>query len=301
MNILVTGGAGFLGRHLIARLIQQNHNVRILDITEPALDDGALTYISGSFTEHEKVAAALKDCHLVYHLASSVIPKTSNDSPIADVQTNLIGTLNLLNCCVDSGVKRIIYPSSGGTIYGETNDEVVKEWHPTHPISSYGIVKLTVEKYFYLFNRLHGLESVVLRISNLYGEYQRHDTGLGLIAAVCYKALNDEVIEIWGDGSVSRDFVYVGDVVDAMLVAMSRGDGCTIVNIGSGQCVTLNEILETVEELIGKNVRRKYLAERPFDVKRICLDISAANEKLDWRPKTSLKSGIKKVLHVLEK
>jgi UDP-glucose 4-epimerase len=300
MKVLVTGGSGFLGRHLVRRLISRGSTVRILDVSDAGWPEPSVEFMAGSVADESILNAAVSGCEAVIHLASSVIPKTSNDDPLLDSRSNLIGTLKLLDVCVGAGARRFVFASSGGTVYGEPSASVVSESHPTDPICSYGIVKLAVEKYLALYQRLHGLQSVSLRISNLYGEHQRHDSGLGAIAAFCHKAVNDEPVEIWGDGSVSRDFVYVGDVVDAFVAALDYEGQNLVANIGSGESVSLTTILETIETILGRKIAKRHLPARPFDVQRTCLDISLAARTLDWQPRTPLSEGIARVLHVIE-
>ncbi|KUO68133.1 MAG: hypothetical protein APF80_08490 [Alphaproteobacteria bacterium BRH_c36] len=299
MNVLVTGGSGFLGRHLVPRLLSLGYSVRMLDVSDASWRDPKVQFITSSVADESILNSAVSGCEAVIHLASSVIPKTSNDNPLLDARTNLVGTLKLLDASVNAGVRRFIYASSGGTVYGEPSVACVREDHPTDPICSYGIVKLAVEKYLALYQRLYGLESVSLRISNLYGEHQRHDTGLGVIATFCHKAVTGKTVEIWGDGTVSRDFIYVGDVVDAFAAGLAFEGQNLVANIGSGTSVSLNTILETIEGLTGNEVSKTYLPARAFDVHRTCLDVSLAGQKLGWRPRTSLGEGIERVLEVM--
>ncbi|MEG6509457.1 NAD-dependent epimerase/dehydratase family protein [Methyloligella sp. 2.7D] len=300
MIVLVTGGSGFLGRHLVQRLVDDGHHVRVLDVADTRSRDPRVEFVASSMTDESVLNAAVSGCEAVFHLASSVVPKTSNDNPILDARSNLIGTLQLMDASIDAGVSRFIFASSGGTVYGEPTVVKVKESHPTEPISSYGIVKLAVEKYLALYARLYGLNSIALRISNLYGEHQRHDTGLGVIASFCHGAVTDNPVKVWGDGSVSRDFIYVGDVVDAMVAALRYRGSHLVANIGSGETVSLSEILALIEELTGREVAKEYLPGRPFDVHRTCLDVTLADDALGWRPKTSLRDGISRVLQTVE-
>ena len=202
----------------------------------------------------------------------------------------------MLEASAGAGVKRIVFASSGGTVYGEPTVPRVDESHPTEPISSYGIVKLALEKYIALYSREHGLTSVSLRISNLYGEGQRHDTGFGVIASFCHKAVTGATVEIWGDGTVSRDFIHVSDVVDAFVAALDHDGESLVVNIGSGTSVSINTVLDTIATIVGREVPRRYLQGRAFDVKHTCLDIGLAARTLGWTPKIDLNEGLRRVL-----
>lgn len=296
-TVLVVGGSGFLGRHLVMRLAGEGHDVRIADLRQPPWRPNSVSYVGPGLGSDEVLDQAVAGCDMIVHLASSTIPKTSNDDPIADVATNLLGSMRLFDAAVRHKVKRVVFSSSGGTVYGEPKCEVVSEAHPTDPTSSYGIVKLAIEKYLALYYRLYGLEYAVLRIANLYGEYQSPTSGLGAIAAFCARAHSGEPIEIWGDGSVSRDFIYVGDVIDAFIKAL---DSTTVTaltaNLGSARSLSLNEILDTIEAILGRPLSRTYLPGRAFDVQRTCLDNTLARSALDWEPQTPIHEGIKRVL-----
>lgn len=298
-TVLVVGGAGFLGRHLVMRLAAAGHHVRIADLREPTWRPEGVSFIGMGLGGDDRLDASVQGSDIIVHLASSTIPKTSNDDPVGDVATNLLGSLRLFDAAVRHKTKRVIFASSGGTVYGEPECDSVSESHPTHPISSYGIVKLAIEKYLALYNRLHGLEYVGLRIANLYGEHQSPDSGLGAIAAFCARAKRNETIEIWGDGSASRDFVYVGDVVDAFELSMTVPAANTIVNVGSGTSTSLNEITAILEKVLGHKIGVRYLPARLFDVRRTKLDPALAQRILGWKPKTDLESGIARVLQVL--
>lgn len=299
MRILVTGGSGFLGRHMVARLRELGHAVRILDISDAPWRPTDIDFVPGTTTDERTLKDAVSECNAVVHLASTTIPKTSNNDPQLDAKSNLVGTLMLLDASVSAGVRRVVFASSGGTVYGETHKAKVDESHLTDPICAYGIVKLAVEKYLTLYHRLHGLESVSLRISNLYGEHQRPDTGLGVITSFCHKAIANEPLEVWGDGTVSRDFVYVGDVVDAFVRALQCDVACLTANVGSGTSVSLNTIIEIISRLMHREVETRFVAARSFDVKRTCLDVGLAERVLGWRPETSLETGISRVIEAI--
>ncbi|ODS01224.1 hypothetical protein AUC68_12740 [Methyloceanibacter methanicus] len=268
----------------------------VLDVRDFDGRDPAVKFIAGSVADKDAAKAAVAGADAVIHLASSVVPKTSNDDPACDVSSNLIGTLNLLEASVGAGVTRIVFASSGGTVYGEPTVPIVDESHRTEPISSYGIVKLALEKYIALYGREHDITSVSLRISNLYGEGQRHDTGFGVIASFCHKAVAGETVDIWGDGTVSRDFIHVSDVVDAFVAALDHDGDSLVVNIGSGTSVSINTVLDTIATITGREVPRRYLQGRAFDVRHICLDVGLAARTLGWKPRIDLNEGLRRVL-----
>nr|WP_323690107.1 NAD-dependent epimerase/dehydratase family protein [Rhizobium sp. AN95] len=192
-----------------------------------------------------------------------------------------------------SGVKRIVFISSGGTVYGVPKTIPISEEHSTYPTSSYGITKLAIEKYLDLYRSLHGLEYVTLRLANPYGVGQRLDAQQGAIAVFLARALRGEEISIWGDGSVIRDYIYVDDAIDAMVrsVDVNIQGGC-VVNIGAGVGYSINEILSAIEKVTGRRTNKKYVEGRTYDVPANVLDISAAARLLGWTPKISLEEGL---------
>ncbi|CAN7435183.1 GDP-mannose 4,6-dehydratase [Paraburkholderia hospita] len=305
-RVLVLGGRGFLGTHFVDAFARCKIPVRIFDrrarqSLDPAsvdvidsLDDMAgasnVEIVTGDFACGEGLADALDGVDLVYHFISTTVPSTSNANPISDVQSNLIGTLRLLEMMRDAGVRRIVYVSSGGTVYGNPLTLPVPETHPLQPLCSYGIVKVAVENYLHMHAELYGLTSNVLRVANPYGTHQHHIGVQGIIPTFFKKVAEGSPIEIWGDGSVVRDYIHVNDVVSALLRAGARDQAGTF-NIGSGIGHSVNEILEIVQRHIGQQANVRYLPQRNFDVARIYLDISKARLELDWQPLLSLDAG----------
>jgi UDP-glucose 4-epimerase len=292
-SVLITGGAGFLGRHLLSDLLNKGFSIRCFDRVKPSWITSDIEFIEGDFTSSHILAPAIKDIDVIIHLASTTLPKTSNDDPQFDAISNLAGTIGLLDLAVEHRVKRIIFISSGGTVYGNPSVFPTPESHSTNPLCSYGIIKLAIEKYLRMYSALYGLKSCSLRVSNLYGEYQRIDTNQGAIAVFCHKALHREPIDIWGDGTVVRDFLYVKDSLEAITKAMLSDCSGTEINIGFGQSASLNQVIACIESLLGRKMACRYFPERPFDIHEVCLDISEAKQKLDWEPSTSLQDGIR--------
>jgi UDP-glucose 4-epimerase len=232
---------------------------------------------------------------------STTLPKSSNLDPVYDIETNLIGTVKLLHHALLAGITKVIYLSSGGAVYGLPVDLPIPETHPTDPICSYGITKLAIEKYLGMFQKLHGLEYVVLRPSNLYGERQRTLSSQGVVAVFLGRALHGERVEIWGDGSVVRDYVHVSDAVKALLAAISLESDKRVFNIGSGRGISLNEVLAEIEFAMGVKVARSYLSGRAFDVPSSVLAIDRAKQALRWEPTMSFPDGLKRTLEWLER
>lgn len=306
MKCLILGGGGFLGSHLSEALLTQGYAVRIFD--RPNLlrfnsfqGNEAVEWVEGDFINREHVAQAVSGCDIIYHLVSTTLPRSSNENPVYDVETNVVGTLHLLEAAQKNKVKKIVFVSSGGTVYGNPQQVPIKESHPTEPICSYGIGKLAIEKYLNLFYLLHGIEYCVLRLANPFGERQRVAAAQGAVAVFLSKALRNEVIEIWGDGSVIRDYFHVSDAVSALTKALTYEDSTRIFNIGSGVGQSLNEILDAIETLLGCGVKRAYLPARAFDVPVSVLDIAKAAEFLHWKPQISFAEGLSRTAEWLKR
>lgn len=299
MKCLIFGGGGFLGSHLCDALLAEGHAVRIFD--RPNLKryrvfsaDEDIEWTEGDFANQEDVALAIPGCDIIYHMVSTTLPKSSNDNPVYDIETNVVSTLHLLDVARKADVRKIIFISSGGTVYGIPNSIPIKEDHPTNPICSYGISKLTIEKYLNLYYTLYGLDYSILRLANPYGERQRTSIAQGAVAVFLHKALRTETIEIWGDGSVVRDYIFVNDATNAMVKTLAFNGENRLFNIGSGQGLSLNNILEAIEDVLGKPVSRSYVKGRALDVPASVLDIGLAKEKLMWGPRVDFREGLKR-------
>ena len=205
----------------------------------------SLNYSCADLCDRDVLDLLFKDIDIIVHLASGTLPKSSNDSPKIDVQINLLGSLNVLECAVKNKVSKVVFLSSGGTVYGNPVFTPIAETHPTNPICSYGINKLAIEKYCFLYQQLYGLDTVILRLANPYGERQRLDSGQGVVPVFLGRALRNQPLEIWGDGSTIRDFLYISDVIDAITSAcLYEADGSqNLFNIGSGKGISLNELI----------------------------------------------------------
>ncbi len=297
IGCLITGGGGFQGYHLTRALIASGYKVRCLDRYKPVwMSDDNVEFIEGDFSATHLIADAIDGCDIIFHLACTTLPQTSNEDPDFDVSTNVLGTIRMMDEAVKAKVKRFIFISSGGTIYGVPTLIPIPENHPTHPICSYGITKLTIEKYLRLYHKIHGLNTCSIRVSNPFGEFQRVDSIQGAIAVFCYKAITGQTIQIWGDGSVKRDFIYISDVIDAVLKLIeSPVSGCEI-NIGTGKALSLNETIDNIEHLLGKKIDRHYSKARKFDIPVNALDISFAKEKLNWEPKVTIQEGLDRTI-----
>ena len=293
MKALVLGGNGFIGSHLVDSLLDAGHTVRVFDRYperfRPPL--AAVEYVSGMLGDAFAIAEALAGIDVVYHLVSTTLPGTSNLNPADDVRDNLVGTLVLLEQMVKTGVGRIVYLSSGGTVYGNPESNPVTEDHPLRPICSYGVVKVAVENYLFMFSRLYGLSPVVLRPSNAYGPRQGHLGVQGIIATFLGHVSSGKPLVVWGDGSVIRDYVYVADLARICRTA-GESDFSGVFNVGSGKGNTVSEIVDTVIRVTGEKPAIRYEPARQFDVHKVVLDISRIVQVSGWRPETDLADGI---------
>jgi UDP-glucose 4-epimerase len=299
MNYVVFGGGGFIGSTIVDKLLDGGHRVRIFERprVEPYRqfkETEQLEWMSGDLASLHDIDEALEGMDAVFHLVSTTLPKSSNDDPIYDVQSNMISTLQMLNAMVAKKIKKIVFISSGGTVYGSPQYLPINEKHPTEPIVSYGITKLAIEKYLKLYQELHGIEHVVLRVSNPYGERQRLETAQGAVAAFLHRALSCQPIEIWGDGTVTRDYIYIGDVANAFIKAMEYTGTKTVFNISSGRGLSLNELIRKVEKVVGREVEHRYLPGRPFDVPSSILCNELAKAELGWEPEITMAEGLER-------
>jgi UDP-glucose 4-epimerase len=297
MKCVVFGGGGFIGSAVVDRLLRDGHALRIFEqlrverFREFASDE-PVEWMTGDFMNAHDVSDAIDGMDVVLHLVSSTLPKSSNDDPVYDVQSNLVATLRMLEIMVARSMRKIIFISSGGTVYGNPIYLPIDEMHPTNPQVSYGITKLAIEKYLLMFERIHGIKANILRVANPFGERQRPETAQGAVGVFLHRALRQQTIEIWGDGSVTRDYIYIDDVAEAFARAVQYSGPKSVFNIGSGVGTRLNELIEIIEEILGKSVARRYLPARPFDVPVSVLSNALAREELNWAPQVQLRDGI---------
>ena len=303
MKVLVLGGNGFIGSHLIDRLLKSGHAVSVFDrqmelYREPL---PTVSYHIGDFGNRAEISHALKNVDVLFHLVSTTVPKTSNEDPAFDVMSNVVETLHLLEKCVEEGVKKVVYASSGGAIYGTPEHVPVSEDSPTHPESSYGITKLTIEKYLALFHRLHGLDYVIVRPSNPYGPRQNPGGNQGVIAVFLGKIAAGQAIEIWGDGEATKDYIYIEDLVEGIYRAAFVKRSSRIFNLGTGVGLSVNQLVQTITKTVEHPIPIIYSAKESFDVSRIFLDISRAKEELGWEPVTPIDVGMEKMWEFIKK
>lgn len=277
-TILLLGGLGFIGKNLIEEL-KNDYNVIVFG-RQPSQPNPDYTYYSGDFTKIETIEKILKKhkIDLIIHAISTTIP--SNHDSIADIDSNVKSTIRLLDLMKQYHIPKIVFLSSGGTVYGLINErDGVSEDHPTYPISAHGVNKLTIEKYIYLYQRLHHIDYLILRLSNPYGEYHSSDQQ-GLINVTLKKIVRQEPITVWGNGDVIRDYIYIKDCVKIIHQLINKNISNRIINVGSNQGHSINELLAIIRQHSG-DFEVIYTAARNFDVPKIVLDTSTLRSFID--------------------
>ncbi|MBV8874332.1 MAG: NAD-dependent epimerase/dehydratase family protein [Metakosakonia sp.] len=297
MKLVVFGGGGFIGSAICERLLADGHQLRIFE--RPRVppyrhfaENEHVEWTTGDFSSTHDLRDAIEGMDGVVHLVSTTLPKSSNEDPVYDVETNIVPSLHLLNAMVEHKVKRIVFISSGGTVYGNPQYIPIDEKHPTEPVVSYGITKLAIEKYLHMFSKLHGIKAVTLRVANPYGERQRVETAQGAIGIFMHNILKDKPIEIWGDGSVQRDYIHVSDVADAFAKAITYDGEKECFNISSGKGISLNELVEMMKSIIEQPVQVNYKPGRSFDIDISVLCNQLAQKELNWQPQVTMQEGL---------
>lgn len=296
---LVLGGSGFLGANLCSALLEETAAVSYFSRTANQITGAA--WIPGDFCVDEDLRNAVLGFDIVFHLVSTSTPASGDRNPLKDAQENLIQTLKLLDACRDANVKRIVFVSSGGTLYGHAHIIPTPEDAVEQPVCAYGISKLAIEKYLGLYERLYGLIAISLRVANPYGPLQHSKKQQGAVGVFVNKAVRNEVVEIWGDGSVVRDYIYVADVIDALVLAASYSGCYRTFNIGSGVGLSLNSLIERIELALNTKLIVRYDKARAVDVVRSVLDCSRAHRELGWNPIVDMDDGIVRTVEWIQK
>ena len=302
---LILGGCGFMGRHVAILLAMQGHKVVLADRSPfagefPAAVRDRITWRSFSL-EDAPWDEMIDGVSVVHHYAWASIPATANADPGADLASNVSPTLALLDAMQRRGpgnAPRLVFTSSGGTVYGRLQRVPVHEDHPLSPLNAYGAGKATAELYISTYSNLHGLDCRIARLSNPYGAGQNLARGQGAATTFLYRALNREPIVIWGDGEVVRDYIHVADAAAGLVALAQTPDTGTahIFNIGSGQGVSLNAIVAELESELGRRLDVRREPARPYDVPVSVLDISLAQDFLGWSPQLTFSDGIRRTL-----
>ncbi len=293
----VYGANGFVGRHVVRWLVEHQMPVRAVS---RRLDGGfvremgeAAEFVTADLGDPSAMAASLAGVRTVVQLISTSSPGSGNARAAADIEDNVVPHVSFLGACVEAGVERYVFLSSGGTVYGPEAPVPTPETCPTNPINSHGLTKLILEKYIRMHGYVNGLEYFVLRVSNLFGPGQEFRRGQGLFPMLLDRWREDREVRILGDGAARRDYVFIDDVVEAIGSALNfKGSPQEVLNIGSGETRTVNEVIEAVEATARYRFRREYLPARDTDVGVSQLDVSLAGRVLGWTPKTGFREAV---------
>ncbi|WDY59346.1 NAD-dependent epimerase/dehydratase family protein [Pseudomonas sp. PSKL.D1] len=303
MKCAVLGGTGFIGSHLINALIAQGHEVSSLTRHVPPqntiLSDEAMAQVRwhmGDYENREDVKETLEGADICFHLISSSLPGNSNKDPSWDISTNVCNSLQVMELAVSLGLKGLYFVSSGGTIYGDAQVLPIPEEHPLEPTCSYGVSKLAIEKYLALFERLHRLPYKIIRLANPYGPGQDVNKAQGAVSVFIERSRNLLPIEIWGDGSNVRDYIYIDDAIRGIIALMGYEGKERIFNLGSGQGRSLLEVIAEISKWVDPMPDVKFLPAREFDLKANVLDISKARTCFGFEPIVAFDDGIRRTL-----
>ncbi len=299
-RVLVTGGGGFIGSHLVRALLERGDEVRVLDNFSTGdranLEGIDVEVVEGELRSYERVHNAMRGVETVFHLgALGSVPRSVQD-PLTSSAVNIEGTLNVLLAARDEGARRVVF-SSSSSVYGSTRDLPTTEATPPDPIAPYGVAKLAAERYCVSFSRVYeALESVVLRYFNVFGERQSPFSQYAAVVPLFVTAIAEgRPVTIFGDGEQSRNFTYVGNVVDATLLAADAPDASgRMFNIASDEPASVNRVADLIGEILGKPVERTHLPPRAGDIRDSWADISAAREALGWEPAVTLEEGLRR-------
>jgi len=295
MNILVTGGAGFIGSHIVDAYINNNHNVVIID----DMSRGRKEFINPKATFHQisisdpRLANIIQkeSIEVINHHAAQISVSDSVKNPVKDAESNIIGTLQLLQNAVECGIDKFIFASTGGAIYGEQDYFPAREDHPQKPTSPYGLSKLSVEGYLKFYKEQYGLKSIIFRYGNVFGPRQNPNGEAGVVAIFNNRLLKGQAPIINGDGEQTRDYIFVRDVVNANLLALKL-NGSDTFNVGTGQETSVNELTHLILEVAESNIDVQTSKKNNFEQRRSCLDYKKLKGSLNWSPKVSLKEGL---------
>jgi nucleoside-diphosphate-sugar epimerase len=304
MKALVTGGAGFIGSNIVRALLEEKHEVTVLDDLssgykrniQDCIDTKGVKFVKASILDKNAVSDACAGQDVVFHLAASVGRQRSIDNPISDSSINLLGTINVLegikNAGSEGGGAGIVY-SSSAAMFGELIMPLIDEGHPQNADSPYGVSKLAAEKMILAYSDIYNIKAVCLRYFNIYGKGQRYDAYGNVIPIFAQRIYDGEPITIYGDGSQTRDFANVHDVARANLLAAGYQGTHKVFNIGSGYSITINELATQMQKIAGKGIGIVYAPERPADVKHCTANIALAKKELGYSPSVDLSDGLK--------
>jgi UDP-glucose 4-epimerase len=301
MKAIVIGGAGFIGSNIVKLLNEKDYEVIVYDNLSTGFKENINCYkkvrlVLGDISDVDNLDKAMHGCNVVFHLAANVGNLKSISDPVFDSRTNVLGTLNVLNCANKNKIKKVVY-SSSAAIFGEPNYIPIDEKHPFAPDSPYGVSKLAGELHCLCFNHLYNMNVVCLRYFNVYGINQRYDQYGNVIPIFATLLLRNQSIKIYGDGEQTRDFINVKDVALANILAAENEKASGVFNIGSGKSITINELANLMKSMIGSNSNILYSPLRKGEVLHSLADISKAKNELSFEPSTNIHSYIKEYIN----
>ncbi len=298
-RIVITGASGFIGSNLVKKLLENGYkNLLAIDLNKSSILP--IDTMIGNFSDRKLLNKAIKKDDIVIHLACSTVPSLSEKNKEKDIEDNVMGTSKLLKICAEKKIKKFIFFSSGGTIYGEQN-QPVNEKTKTSPINSHGQMKLMIENNIKKFNQRHNLNYIIIRLSNPYGRKIENHKNQGLIDIFLKKIINHETLEIWGDGKIIRDYIHIDDLSNSILKLIKKDINNEILNVGTGVGTSINEAIDIIQKISKQKIKVKYLQKRNFDISYNVLDIKKAKTILNWKPTIDLKKGIEKIYNKLKK
>lgn len=297
-RVLVLGGSGFIGKNLCQKLVAVADSVTSLSLSPSNIK--GVTDVCASYFDDQVLDNEISRHDVIIHLVSTSVPSTANSNAVKDAEENLLRTIKVLDLCIAKKVKKFIFISSGGTVYGHSSQQPIKESVEKKPINAYGTCKLSIENYIDYYNRVYALDSVILRVANPYGPFQTTRKAQGAVAHFINNILSSANINIWGDGELVRDYIYIDDVVDAILKSITYSGEHRVFNIGTGIGTSLNQLVSALEILSGTSVSVSYTDSRKIDVAYNVLDCELAKRELNWQAKTSLPVGLRKTLEAVK-
>ena len=293
VRCVVLGAGGFIGTNLCRRLSGRVGKLRAFGRRKSFPESlTGIEWFNGDFSDSSSLALAIEGCDTVFHLVNGSTPASANIDKVADAQSSILPTLRMLEICKVEGVRRVIFVSSGGTVYGITNQLPIDETAMNWPITAYGISKLAIERYLHLYEHLHGLEYRILRVSNPFGPYQIGLKNQGVISAFVRHGILGHAVDVWGTGSARRDYLYIDDVTHALELAISHTGLHRVFNVGSGVSRSVNDVIGAVERTLGRPMLVRYHDARSLDVPDNVLNIGLARQSLLWEPEVDFEVGL---------
>ena len=309
-RVVVLGADGFIGRHLVKGLgMTSSDSILAFDrfsdyrvgLNHPFENLKNVQIMPGNFFNRDDLINAVSDADYVFHLVSLTNPASSNNDPLIDIDSNIKGSVEMFEICIQKGVKKIIFISSGGTIYGDIDSDKINEKDLPTPRSPYGIGKLTIEHYLRYFRHKSGIDYIVYRVSNPFGPGQNIHSNQGVIPVFLYNYLTKNPITVFGDGTMIRDYIYIDDLINMMVGSFKKNNIYSEYNIGSGSGKTINDVIASIEARTGYSVEKKFIEAPLTYINKSVLDISRFSEEFGIKPKISFEDGIKKTWEYVRK